>query len=55
MEISEYREKASRTDYSGCDGFHTSDASPGLDYALIGHMAEAVKVLDWVKNSKKDL
>lgn len=55
MEIDEYSKKALRTDYKTYEDFHSGDATPRLEYAVIGLVTESAKVLDVIKKTKKNL
>jgi NTP pyrophosphatase (non-canonical NTP hydrolase) len=55
MDFETYRQAALRTDYSTYDDYHTGAVSPRLDYATIGLVTEAAKILDIIKKSKKSL
>ncbi len=55
MDLSEYKQKALRTDWAQYDDYHTGDATPRFEYGVIGLVTESAKLLDLVKKSKKDV
>ena len=55
MDLDAFKQAALRTDYTSYEDFHTGDVSARLDYATMGLVTEATKVLDIVKKTKKNI